>query len=87
MPDQPTPANHARLTLAEKELLYCLADDPDGQQLWQLTDLSRQIDDSEDALIAANGLLAAGLAYRTEDAFLFASRAGVRAVAMIGAVI
>jgi len=39
------------------------------------------------AEIAVNGLLRAGLIHKTSDGFVFAARAGVRAVQMVGHVI
>jgi hypothetical protein len=85
MQHQPTPTE--RLGLIEKEVLYFLADDVDGQQVWAVMDLERQIDNADDAAEAIRGLHAAGLLHKTSDGYVFATRAGVRAVNMIGAVI
>ncbi len=88
MPENPIPEPPAtRLERVEKELLYCLTDDPDGQQVWTVADLERQIDHADDASVAVRGLYAAGLLHQTSDGYVLATRAGIRAVAMIGAVI
>jgi hypothetical protein len=89
MPDEnPIPDGPAeRLERVEKELLYLLADDMDGQQVWSVADLARQISNPDDASLALRGLHAAGLLNQTTDGFVVATRAGIRAVAMIGAVI
>jgi hypothetical protein len=63
-----------------------LADDVDGQQVWSVTDLARQISNPDDASLAVRGLHAAGLLNQTSDGFVVATRAGIRAVATIGAV-
>jgi hypothetical protein len=88
MPENPIPDGPAeRLERVEKELLYLLADDMDGQQVWSVTDLARQISNPDDASLALRGLHSAGLLNQTTDGFVVATRAGIRAVAMIGAVI
>jgi hypothetical protein len=88
MRENPTPEHPAtRLDRVEQEILYFLADDVDGQQVWAVADLERQIDNANDASVAVRGLYAAGLLNQTSDGYVLASRAGIRAVAMIGAVI
>jgi len=85
MQDQPSPDE--RLTDAERDVLYLLTTPEDGQPLWSVEDIGREIESARDAEIAVNGLLRAGLIHKTSDGFVFAARAGVRAVQMVGHVI
>ena len=59
----------------------------DGQRVWAVADLERQIDRADHASAAVRGLYAAGLLHQTSDGYVLATRAGMRAVAMIGAVV
>ena len=70
----------------ERDVLYLLTQPDDGQPLWSLADIGREIE-SKDPMAPVRGLLGAGLIHRTTDGFVFATRAGVRAVQMIGHVI
>jgi hypothetical protein len=88
MPDQPTPECPAvRLDGAERDLLYLLTEPGDGQPVWSVPDLARQLANTRDADVAISGLLQAGLIYQTSDGFVFASRAAVRMVQMVGQVV
>jgi len=88
MPDQPTPESPAvRLDGAERDLLYLLTEPGDGQPVWSVPDLARQLANARDADVAVCGLLQAGLIYQTSDGFVFASRAAVRLVQMVGQVV
>jgi hypothetical protein len=49
-----------------------------------LDDLGREVEDADDAEIAVTELAQAGLVNRTSDGFVFATRAGVRVVQLIG---
>lgn len=85
MHDEPTPDE--RLTDAERHVLYLLTTPEDGQPIWSVEDIGREIESADDADVAVNGLLRAGLIHRTSDGFVFAARSGVRAVQMVGHVI
>jgi hypothetical protein len=85
MHDEPTPDE--RLTDAERDVLYLLTTPEDGEPLWSVQDVGREIESARDAEIAVNGLLRAGLIHKTYDGFVFAARAGVRTVQMVGHVI
>jgi len=82
MQDQPSPDQ--RMTNAERDVLYLLTTTEDGQPIWSVQDIGREIESADDAEIAVNGLLRAGLIHKTCDGFVFAARAGVRVVRMIG---
>ena len=72
----------------ERDALYLLVpgEDQDGMVLWSMEDLGREMDyfDPESVIYP---LVRAGLVNKTSDGHVFATRAGVRAVAMIGKVI
>jgi hypothetical protein len=87
MHENPTQGPAEKLNNAERDVLYLLTEPDGGQPLWSITDIGREIESVGDADIAVNGLLRAGLIYRTCDGFMFASRAGVRVVQMIGHVV
>lgn len=70
----------------ERDVLHLLTRPEDGQPLWSVEDIAREIE-SDDPMVPVRGLLNAGLIHRTADGFVFATRAGVRAVQMIGHVI
>jgi fructose-1-phosphate kinase PfkB-like protein len=67
-----------------RNLLYLLTAPRDGQPLWASEDLARELETS-DVEPLLRTLRGAGLIYKTSDGFVFASRAGVRVVQMIGA--
>lgn len=84
MPDQERihdPLRKARET--EREILYALTDPEDNQPLWTLEDLEREMDE-RDIEACVNALQRAGLVYRTSDGHVFASRAAVRHIQMVG---
>jgi hypothetical protein len=70
----------------ERDVLHLLTRPEDGQPLWSVADIAREIE-SDDPMVPVRGLLGAGLIHRTTDGFVFATRAGVRAVQMVGHVI
>jgi hypothetical protein len=83
MPDEkPTPAekNH---DASELSSIYLLTDPEDNQPLWALEDLARELDEPE-AIIYVRRLQEAGLVHRTSDGHVFASRAAVRQVQLVG---
>jgi len=70
----------------ERNVLYLLTTPEDGQPLWSIDDLNREME-RWDVIDLVHGLGRAGLIHRTADGFVFATRAGVRAAQMIGHVI
>jgi hypothetical protein len=72
---------------AERDVLYLLSGQNDGQQLWSVPDLGRAMESEDDAEVAVDALHRASLLHRTSDGYVFASRAGMRAVAMVGYVV
>jgi hypothetical protein len=70
----------------ERDVLYLLTGMSGDQPLWSEPDLAREIE-STDTDVVVRGLRQAGLIHRTSDGFVFASRAGVRAVQMSGHVV
>lgn len=84
MPDQhptPDPAERARHT--ELEILYLLTQPDDSPALWSLEELERELNPLE-VDNAVTSLLGAGLLHCTADGFLFASRAAVRQIQLVG---
>jgi hypothetical protein len=87
MQDQPTEGLHS-LDIAERDVLYLLTEPEDGQPLWSVEDIGREISgDTDDAAVAVRGLQRAGLVNLTADGFVFATRAAVRVIQMIGHVV
>jgi hypothetical protein len=80
--DTRTPAQ--RMEQAERRVLYLLTDE---QPVWSMDDLAREVESTEDARIAVQELLAAGLAAKAGDGCVFATRATVRLVELIGGTI
>jgi hypothetical protein len=70
----------------QRDVLFLLTRTESGQPLWSVPDLARELDKAE-IEDAVRGLRQAGLIHQTADGFVFVSRAGARAVAMIGHVI
>lgn len=70
----------------ERDILYCLTDTDDGQPLWSADDIGRNLGLRHPGDYTY-GLRRAGLIHETTDGFIFATRAGVRSVQMIGRVI
>jgi hypothetical protein len=72
----------------ERDALYALVpgDDQDYMSIWSLDDLGREID-YFDPMAVLRPLITAGLAHEPAKGYVCASRAGVKAVAMIGKVV
>ncbi len=84
MPDEqpiPDPADHYRQH--ELEIIYLLTDPDDNQPLWTLEDLAREMDE-RDIMPFVRRLQEAGIIHRTSDGHIFASRAAVRQVQIVG---
>jgi hypothetical protein len=84
MPDQqPTPDPLDRARQIERDILYALTDHEDQQPLWTVEDLAREIEES-DITAYTRRLQRAGLLHRTTDGHVFASRAAVRQIQLVG---
>jgi hypothetical protein len=84
MPDQDdtrTPGAH--YDALELQILYLLTN---GQPVWSVPDLGRELDDPPGVEDAVYGLRTAGLVQQTSDGFVFASRAAFRMVEIVGKV-
>ncbi|HYM55956.1 MAG TPA: hypothetical protein VES97_11375 [Solirubrobacteraceae bacterium] len=84
MPDeQPIrdPLERARQT--ELDILYALTNPEDNQPLWTLEDLAREMGEPE-VINYIGPLQRAGLVHRTADGHVFASRAAVRQIQLVG---
>jgi hypothetical protein len=68
----------------ERRVLYLLTDE---QPVWSIEDLAREVESAEHASIAIHELLAAGLVAKAGDGCVFATRAIVRLVELIGGTI
>jgi hypothetical protein len=70
----------------ERNVLYLLTQPDDGQPLWSVEDIGREME-CDEAITHVRGLRRAGLVNITSDGFVFATRAGVRVTQLIGHVI
>jgi hypothetical protein len=70
----------------ERSTLYLLTRPEDGQPLWSVEDIGREIE-SDEPIGPVRGLHRAGLVNKTSDGYVFATRAGVRLVQLIGHVV
>jgi Mn-dependent DtxR family transcriptional regulator len=70
----------------ERSVLYLLTEPDDGQPMWSVDDIGREME-SKEPIVAVRGLHRAGLIHKTSDGFVFATRAAVRMVQMVGHVI
>jgi hypothetical protein len=85
MPDaQPSPNLHDDPRYTEREILYALTNPSDNQPLWALEDLGQEVGDQLAVEDALHQLQSAGLIRRTADGFIFATRAAVRLIQVIG---
>jgi hypothetical protein len=87
MPGKPIPGPVEEQDHAERDVLHLLTGEGGAQPLWSLPDLGRAMESDDEAEVAVSALHRAGLIHRTSDGFVFAARAGVRAVQMVGYVI
>jgi hypothetical protein len=84
MPDQQPihdPLRKHRET--ERDILYVLTDPDDNQPLWTLEDLGREMNEPE-IIDYIDPLRRAGLIHCTSDGHVFASRAAIRHIQMVG---
>lgn len=68
----------------EHRVLYLLIEE---QPLWSIGDLGREVESEDDAHVAVQELLGAGLVERAGDGCVFATRPAVRLVELIGGTI
>ena len=90
MQQQPIPDAADRQDTIERDVLYLLTGSNDNQPLWSVEDIGREMelpDGAIHAVDAVRGLHCAGLIHRTSDGYVFATRAAVRMVEMVGQVI
>ncbi|HYM44778.1 MAG TPA: hypothetical protein VES65_01275 [Solirubrobacteraceae bacterium] len=71
----------------ERDALYLLTEPDSGQPLWSVEDIGRALEQPDRAIDAVRGLHRASLIHRTSDGYVFASRAGVRLVQIVGQVV
>jgi hypothetical protein len=84
MPDeQPIRDPLERALNLEREILYHLTEPEDNQPLWTIEELEREMD-QHGIIDYVRPLQRAGLLHRTSDGHVFASRATVRFVQMVG---
>ncbi len=84
MPDEQPISEHADpYRQHELEIIYLLTDPNDNQPLWALEDLAREMDEL-DIMPYVHRLQEAGILHRTSDGHVFASRAAVRQVQLVG---
>jgi hypothetical protein len=84
MPDQqPIHDSLRKDRETELDILYLLTDPEDHQPLWTLEDLAREMEKS-DILDYIHPLRRAGLVHCTSDGHVFASRAAVRQIQLVG---
>ncbi len=84
MPDQDdTRAPGARYDALELQILYLLTN---GQPVWSVADLGRELDDLPSVEDAVYGLRTAGLVHKMRGGFVFASRAAFRMIEIVGKV-
>ena len=87
MPDeQPTPDPLDKARQIERDILYLLTELEDNQPLWTLEDLAREMEEPG-ITDYVRPLQRSGLVHRTSEGHVFASRAAVRHIQMVGRVI
>ena len=85
MHDQDTRSIAEQYDAVERNVLYLLTDPESGQPLWSVEDIERELE-TQDPLVPVRGLLRAGLIHQTTDGFVFATRAAIRMVQIVGRV-
>jgi hypothetical protein len=73
--------------MAQRDVLYFLTNPDDCQPVWSVEDLGRALDNPVRAIDAVGELRRAGLIHQTSDGHVFATRAGVRLVQIVGRVV
>jgi hypothetical protein len=84
MPDQePIHDPSERHRTVQLEILYAITKPDDNPFVWSMEELGRELsgDEIEPAIVS---LLGAGLIHRTSDGFIFASRAAIHQIELVG---
>lgn len=84
MQDHDTPGDAGHFDVTERDILYLLTN---GQPIWSVDDIGRDIEDDVAAEDAVRDLQRAGLVNQTTDGFVFATRAGYRVVQLVGKIV
>jgi len=88
MPDaKPSPDPVLESDELQRDILYLITEPGDNQPIWSIEDIGRAMDRPLDAADAVADLRAAGLVHRTSEGYVFATRAAVRHIQMVGRVI
>jgi hypothetical protein len=86
--DDTTTTDPARaFNMAQRDVLYFLTNPDDCQPVWSVEDLGRALDNLVGAVDAVGELRRAGLINQTRGGHVFATRAGVRMVQIVGRVV
>jgi hypothetical protein len=80
---QPTLSERDDADVVQRDILYALTEPGDNQTLWTIEDLAREMEDRA-VIDKVNALHRAGLIHRTSDGYIFASRAAVRQIQLVG---
>jgi hypothetical protein len=80
---QPTLRERDDIDVVQREILYALTEPGDNQTLWTIEDLAPEMEDRA-VIDKVNALHRAGLIHRTSDGYIFASRAAVRQIQLVG---
>jgi hypothetical protein len=84
MPDaKPNLPERDDIAAVQRDILYALTEPGDNQTLWTIEDLAREMEDRA-VIDKVNALHRAGLIHRTSDGYIFASRAAVRQIQLVG---
>jgi Mn-dependent DtxR family transcriptional regulator len=84
MPDEdPNEDSLHPLDELERDALYLLTQPEEGQPLWSVEDIGRELE-TDEASTFVRALRRAGLVNITSDGFVFATRAGVRVTQLVG---
>lgn len=89
MPDEkaiPTLPSRDDTDTVQRDILYALTEPGDNQPLWSVEDLARELED-RCVIDSVCALHRAGLINRTSDGYVFATRAAVRHIQLVGRVI
>jgi hypothetical protein len=90
MQEQRIPDPAERWDTIERDALYLLTGSDDNQPLWSVEDLGRELELPKGGMYpidVVRGLQRAGLIHHTSDGYVFATRAAVRMVEMVGQVV
>ncbi len=87
MHDETTIDPARAFNMAQRDILYFLTNPDDCQPVWSVEDLGRALDNPIGAADAVGELRRTGLIHQTSDGHVFATRAGVRMVQIVGCVV